>query len=1167
MKINTLFCFSIVKNEHFNHFFRAMKICTVLLFVCVFQLLATQTDAQNATIRVNTNVITIGQLLKEIEQQTDYLVVYRNREVDTNHKVRIRSKSAQVKDYLNNAFADTDIDYQFENNYIVLSKKNEQGVVDITIDQQSGKKITGTVLDDMGDPVAGANVVERGTTNGVITDFNGSFTLNVAENAVLVVSYIGYRQQTVSIAGKTTVDIILAEDTQALDEVVVVGYGTQKKINLTGSVAQIGSKVLENRPITSSVTALQGALPGVFISPSSGDPNANVNFNIRGTTSINGGDPLVLVDGMESSLKLVNPNDIESVTTLKDAAASAIYGVRAAFGVILITTKKGSSETKTTINYNGSFSWQKATVSPELVGNSYDHASFINASMVREGLNPLYDADQITAIEAYYRGEIDTDWYIKNGTYYYNGYVNWADKILNDYSPKQQHNLSISGGNGKTTFYASAAYVKQEGVFKISNDKFDRLNTRLTIDHQAYDWMKFGMRMVFNQSENNKPFNYAGNSYYHSVVFSSPVRGGMWMGSPDYPEYDHLIGYSFQDQDTEVYLKNAGREKDQNTEILVSPSVDFTPLKNWNIHVDFNYRRSNSDLSTHKKKVENLITNQFVITEGSSSNNYYQKQHTNTDYYSFNAFTDYAFNLYDKHDFKVLAGFNQELTKYYTQTALKYGMLSLNTPSLTLGTGDQTVSESGYEWALRGGFARINYEYDNRYLLELVGRYDGTSRFPKDDRFVFAPSFSLGWRISEENFMSFVKPMFNSIKLRGSYGVLGNQMLTSTSWSGNTKYYPYIAFMTSGTASNYLFNNTTNTMISPSGLIPSGMTWEKVSTLNGGIDLVLLNNRLDLTFEVYERITSDMLTTSTYPEVLGGNAPVMNHGELTTKGWELSVNWRDRIGDFNYSLGLNLFDAQAEITKWDASAVTIGNSTTYYKGMKIGEIWGYETEGLFQTQEEIDAHPSQRAVSTAIWAPGDVKLKDLNGDGVINYGTNTLGDTGDRKIIGNTTSRYNYGIRADMDYKGVFLNLYFNGVGKRDFMPGAGSQAFWPVGTQYYGVQKIHFTDSWTEDNPNAYFPIARARSQKNYIAQTRYLQDASFIRLKNLTVGYDLPQRWIQKVRLSKAQIYFSGENLWETNHIKGAYDPETASNLVNTVSQVYPIQRVYSFGVSLTY
>ncbi|PXV69119.1 TonB-linked SusC/RagA family outer membrane protein [Dysgonomonas alginatilytica] len=1022
---------------------------------------------------------------------------------------------------------------------------------------QAQMTITGTVTDSQNEPMTGISVILKNTTKGTITDLDGTYSITVPDNkSVLVYSFISYKTKEVVVGTQRVINIKLEDDAAALDEVIVVGYGTQKKVNLTGAVTQVDSKIFETRPVTSVAGALQGAMAGVNIAPSSGNPNDDISFNVRGTTSINGGGPLVLVDGVEMNLKLINPNDIENVTVLKDAAAASIYGVRAAFGVILVTTKKGKSE-GLTINYNGNFSLSKATILPEFVDNSYDHATFVNGSLQRENISPMYNDEQMTAIKAYRDNPGSPNYFInKDGAYVANGYVDWMDMLIRDTNPKQRHNLSVSGGSGKTRFFASGGYIREEGVLSINPDIFQRVNTRLSVENQTYDWMKLGFKVLFNASNMNEPHKYK-DDIWQQIVFSSPIRPVIWNGDPAYPQYDKFTGMYFDDQNAIPLLELGGRNKLKEEETVLSPSIDLNPIKGWNIHVDFSYSKSGSNKTYHRKRVD-MITSKFIPTTGNTNNDSYQVFNSDKEYYSFNAFTDYEKTFAKKHYFKGMVGYNQELTSYTSTTSTRKNLLSQDLPSLSLGTGEQTVEETGYQWALRGGFARVNYSYDNRYLLELNGRYDGTSRFPKDDRFVFLPSFSAAWRLSEEKFMDFSKSIFDNIKIRGSYGKLGNQLLTSSSWVGNTKYYPYIPFLSNGLTNNYLFGSAVDILMNPAGITTRDLTWEESKTINGGLDLTLFSSRLDMSFDVYRRTTSRMLISQEFPEVLGASAPVANRGELQTNGWELSVKWRDRIGkDFSYDLGIILFDSQAKITRYDGPKGTVDS---YYVGKKIGEIWGFETEGIFQSDEEAKAHPVPNWGSN--WTAGDIKYKDLNGDEKITKGANTLDDYGDLKVIGNETARYNYGLTAGASYKGIFLNMFFQGVGKRDFWPSA--QAFWPVSTQYFNTQKWFFEDSWSEDNRDAYFAIPRARNTKNEQKQTRYLQDGSYIRLKNFTVGYDLPASWINKVKLSKAQIYFSGENMWEHSKVKGPYDPESAAK---NGTMAYPFQRTYSIGIDLTF
>lgn len=1038
--------------------------------------------------------------------------------------------------------------------FVLMATLAFEGVAQTTI------KITGTVLSAKDkESVIGANVIVEGTTTGTVTDFDGNFELTVPSNGTLVVSYLGCKPYSVKIAGKKVFSILLEDDTQALDEVVVVGYGSQKKVNLTGAVSQVDSKVLESRPITTASSGLQGVIPNLTITPSSGRPGESASINVRGTTSINGGGPLVLVDGVEMSMDLVNPSDIANVTVLKDAAASAIYGVRAAYGVVLITTKTAGTEQRTVVSYSGNVAFSRPTILPDMVSNSVTHAEYINTAMLNAGLNVAYPLEDVEKMKAYYNDpQNNPDFEVINGQMKFYGHTDWTSLMLRKTTPSHRHNVNISGGNEKTKFFSSVGFVGQSGMYKINPDDYKRLNTRLSLENQTAEWLKLGLKALYNYTSRDEPYKYK-DDMWQQMVFSSPTRyASAWPGDSRYPEYDQYKGLYFDDQNPIALLDKGGRSLFSEHDVWLTASADLKFMEGWKARVDFTYNLNSDKNSEHRKKVD-MITYKFIPTEGNTSNNSFALINNNKDYYSFNAYTEYERTFAKKHYVKGMLGYNQELTKYQSSTATRKTLLSQDLPSLGLGVGDQLVTESGYEWALRGGFFRLNYIYDNRYLFEVNGRYDGTSRFPKDNRFVFLPSFSIAWRLSEEKFMSWSREHFDNIKFRASYGSLGNQLLTATTWSGNTKYYPYIPFMSSDVAKNYLFGSENALLMNPAGLVSNNLTWEKASTMNIGLDVTMLNSRLDLAFDWYERTTSDMLVKVEYPEIMGATAPPANKAELRTRGWELSVNWRDRIGkDFTYDLGVVLADAQAEITKYTNPTGTL---TDHYVGKKIGEIWGYETEGFFQNENDLKTHANQSEQGSN-WGLGDIMYVDKDGNKKISSNKNTLDDHGDLVIIGNETPRYTYGITANLGYKNFFLNIFLQGVGKRDFWPSA--QPFWPVATQYYNTQQWFVDDTWSEDNRDAYFARAVARDTKNQKKQTRYIQDASYLRLKNLSLGYNFPIEWLKMIKLSKAQVYLSGENLCEFSNIKGAYDPEAAGK---NGTMIYPFQRSYSIGLNVTF
>lgn len=1036
----------------------------------------------------------------------------------------------------------------------------------VNIVNQDNRTIQGVVLDDLG-PVTGVNIVVKGTTNGTTTDIDGRFVLSgVSQNATIQVSFIGYITQEFKVSNQTEFTIRLVEDSQTLDEVVVVGYGSQKKVNLTGAIGQIDAKVLEARPITSTASALQGTIPNLQITNQSGEPGKDVYLNIRGTTSINGGSPLVLVDGVEMSLEMVNPNDIANVTVLKDAAASAIYGVRAAYGVILVTTKSAGYAQKTTINYTGNFSFAKPSIMPEFVGTSWEHAEWINEACKNGNQPLLYRTDVIEKMKAYDSNpNSNPEYEVLDGRLYYYGFSDLEEMMVKNLTPTQRHNVNISGGNEKTKFYTSVGYLNQGGMYKVGKDDFKRLNTRLTVENQTTSWLKLGAKALYNYTTQDKPYTYDSKDVWKRVVYSSPTDFIQpWKKDSRYPELDRFDGM-FAENNSYQLLRDGGRNKYDTHDIWLTASADLDIMKGWKAHVDFNYNLNYKKESEHSKPIK-FFDGAFNETYGRTSDGYYQMENKDKNYYSFNAYTDYENTFADKHYVKGMIGYNQELTRYSSFSGRRYGILSDNLPSLSLGTGNQVTTQDGYEWALRGAFFRVNYIYNDRYLFEVNGRYDGTSRFPSDDRFVFLPSFSAAWRISEESFMQSSRSWLDNLKIRATYGELGNQMISSNDWKGNTKYYPYIPFMSNTTSGYWIFGDEKATIINPGNLVSSSLTWEKVKTVNFGLDVTALQQRLDFSFDYYQRTTSDMLVRAAYPDVLGTTAPPANSAELKTKGWELSLTWRDRIGkDFSYDLGFVISDSQAEITKYNNPTGDIGTyaNPTYYVGRKIGDIWGYETDGLFQSADEVANSPSQSAIKNVAWGAGDVKFKNLNGDDVINDGRRTLDDHGDLKVIGNETPRYQYGITANATYKDFYVRIFMQGVAKQEFFPT--DESFWPAGTQYYNTQKWHAEDSWTPDNPNAYFPIPRATDDRNRSVQSsRYMLDASYLRMKNLTIGWNIPRQWIKNVYLSNATVYVSGENLFEFTGIKGPYDPESARE---KGKMVYPFMRTYSFGINVTF
>lgn len=1051
--------------------------------------------------------------------------------------------------------------------YLICQKIYLAGILLVTltslIAQTSQNQITGTVTDALGEPLIGVNIVVQGTAIGSATDFDGSFSLTgVPHDAVLVVSYIGYQTQEIAVDGQTSIQIVLEEDSQTLDQVVVVGYGTQKKANLTGAVGVATSERLENRSITSLGQGLQGVIPGLNITYSSGDPNEAANFNIRGFESINGGSPLILVDGIPMDVEKINPNDIKSISVLKDASSAAIYGARAAFGVILVETKRGETG-KPRITFSMQQTRQKAIFPGyEPVKEGGTSRQIINeAYRITLGRNLLPD-DVIDAAIAYQNMSNpapEDAWYYSEGLLYPLENTYMKDLALTDYSPQQQYDFSISGASDRASYYVSLGAVDKSGFYRYGNEKYNRYNALTKIDFQVTDWLSLQEMISFNSVANNDPHNYGDQWYYQSIAkhFYSPHTFPdlpYYIEPGDRDQYAHLIGMHLDNRNPIPFLKNGGRDQNTLNDIWLSQGITITPFKGLKIKGDFSYRFNWNQYEHVQSKVDvlrgangfELVDN--IIYQGQSANDWIQVGSSKNTYYVLNTFAEYTIDQIPNHAITIVGGFNQEVGKNHSITTRATELVLPNIASLSATTGTTTNSDSKSELMLRGVFYRLNYGFKDKYLFEANGRYDGTSRYPQESRFGFFPSFSAAWRISEEPFMSSTINWLDNLKLRASYGELGNQSVGS--------YYPYISTMSS-TTTNFLLGgggNLTN-MILPGGLVSNTLTWETVISQNIGLDITLLNQQLDFSFDYFVRDTRDMLMRKTYPGTLGTASPNENAADLRNIGWEVSLTWRNkRGGDWNISTNVVLSDYTTEITKYDNPT---GAINSYYVGKKVGEIWGYETVGLIQTEAELENLPDQSRLG-ANWRLGDVHYADLNGDGIISTGSQTLDDTGDQIRIGNTTPRYSFGINPRISYKNFALDVFAQGIMKKDWYPARGNFIrFFPF--KSLSMEQWWIDDSWSPENPDAYFPgVQFAYSDnKNTFNQTRYLQNAAYIRLKNVTLSYNLPFNFMQQ-----ASIYVNAANLWEASGMYKTLDPEYTTDLVPR----YMFHRSFTLGLKAT-
>jgi TonB-linked SusC/RagA family outer membrane protein len=1061
------------------------------------------------------------------------------------------------------------------------------------------RTITGTVNDDLGEPLAGANITEKGTTNGTVTNADGHFTLSLrTSNPVLTVSYLGYSTKEVAVGNQTSLRITLSEDTQALEEVVVVGYGVQKKANLTGAVQSVSSKAIAGRPVTNVNQALQGVAANVNISSTTGRASSAPDVNIRGFTSINGGSALILVDNVAVSageLSRINPEDIESVSVLKDAASAAIYGGRASFGVILITTKTAKSE-KLEITAEANIGTRSYTYLPELISDPLEHMTLANPASTR---SPLFYESEFEYVR---KMQAEPDKYPPYRVVGDNGYVSglyntqgmWAnyyeidynDAFLRDVSPTYSANVRVANRTDKMAYAVSGGYYHQDGMMRYGNDKMDRFNIRGNGSYKLTKWWEVGANMSFN--------------YYTYDMPESGVEKWFWQMSrnPMRAIYNPDGTYGYNGANVIGLAQDGGRNVNNwnQTQIQLNTKIDI--IKNeWTINADANFRFSNSSTKAEHFpvywKAGPNIPLQAVygdLSDGLQNVNYAYTSAAFSTYQVYNVYTDYMKTLFEKHAFHAKLGFNQEYTHNVSSWVRARDMISTSLPTIQLITGTIEAGESISELALRGVFGRFEYAYDNKYLLELNGRYDGTSRFPSADRFGFFPSGSAGWVVSREKFAESLArdAKIDMLKLRASYGVLGNQVLSS--------YYPYIASMSRGTLA-FPVDGAMSLYVNQPGVVAGNLTWERVRTVNFGLDLAMFNNRLTLAVDKYTRYTEGMLVQSKeLPQVFGATPPQENAGDLKTKGWEVQVGYNDQINvagsPMRLGLTVNLADARTWVTKYDNATKSINQSrgtANYYEGQEIGEIWGFVSDGNLHLEDLIlDANgkPTGKAIidqstvaeednSRTVYE-GDIKFKDLNSDGKIDFGNGTVDDPGDRKIIGNNQARLPYSFTIDAEYRGFDLRAFFQGVGKADWYPQGNFHEFWGVYSNPWSVATVGNRDNWNMNGDGAYFPRLKPYAAENIelaLPQTRYLQDASYLRFKNLTIGYTLPASLTKKLMLSKLRIYGSAENIFTFDHLDiGGIDPEIVGTLSRNGSDMgnttyYPNQRVFTLGLSLNF
>lgn len=1043
---------------------------------------------------------------------------------------------------------------------------------DVNITQQNGT-CTGVVKDATGETVIGASVVVKGSTNGTITGIDGDFSLsNVAKGSTIIISFVGYQTQEVKWNG-TPLNIVLKDDTKVLDEVVVVGYGTQKKVNVTGAVSMVDSKVLESRPVSNVSQALQGAIPGLNLSTSSsgGDMNSAMSINIRGTGSIGKGSvdsPLVLIDGIEGDLNTLNPLDIESVSVLKDAASASIYGSRAAFGVILVTTKSGKSG-KVRVSYSGDLRFSTATQVPEMA-DSYSFATYFNAANYNATGSNYFNDETMEKIQnfqqgkytdpstpEYYGTEAQTD---GKWSMYGAGFANtdWFKEFYKDNVASHQHNLSLSGGTEKFNWSVSGSFLDQNGLISHGHDELKRYTINTKLGAQIASWIRMDYNLKWTRKDYSKP-QYLTGLFFHNIARRWPTcapvdPNGHWMEGMEIAE-----------------LEEGGIYSEHNNQYTQQLKFTIEPIKDWRIYVEGALRTANNKttkntIPVYHYKVDNTS---FLRDSGYGTETYVEDKRFEQDYFSTNIYTDYN-KSFGKHNGKIMLGVNFE--KYVQDDLFGSGtnLTISDKPYLSQAQSNKKNSDSYWNRATAGYFGRFNYDYDGRYLFEFNLRYDGSSRFTSDNRWAWFPSVSLGYNIAREEYFEKLADKISMLKVRASWGQLGN---TSGKYDSFWDWYPFFQQQAIKSAdSSWLINGQKQNIAELPGIISSMMTWETVETWDIGLDFAALNNRLTGTFDWFRRTTKDMIGPApTLPSVLGASAPQVNNCDMRSVGWELELGWRDQIGQVKYGARFNLSDSQQKITNHPDT----GNAkvTEYYNGKNLNEIWGYESAGIAQTNEQMTSWLDNNKPNWGSnWGAGDIMYKDLTGEGTVSAGDETVESHGDLKVIGNSTPRYRAGLNLDVSWKGFDFSVFFQGVLKRDWAFGEGDAYFWgAVGGEWQSTAFKEHLDYWTEDNKGAYYPKPYFGGiKKNQKIQDRYLQSAAYVRCKNMQLGYTLPQSITERAGISSCRIYLSCDNLFTITGLSSIYDPEAFGGYGDEgwgSGKTYPMQRTISVGLNLNF
>lgn len=1087
-----------------------------------------------------------------------------------------------------------------------ISSKNKEFLTNAP--DQSNYIVKGTVTDTSGEPLIGVSVSVVGSNVGTITNYDGEYSINVgSEGKSLTFSYIGHKTVTQKVTSQT-MNVKLQEDVQMMDEVVVVGYGVQKKENLTGAIGTVDvAKTMDSRPVSNIAEALQGSMPGLTITSISGDIGETPTIKIRGgnpsPNSANGGQALVLLDNVEiPDITMINPDDIESITILKDAGSAAVYGARGANGVILVTSKNKSRVENIRISYSNNFAfrtpttkpeqlpaWQQADINLQGVNNSANALSYIMVGQIKVDANAVEKmkawkeqyGNQKLGREMVYGRDFEFN---PEGAFFYRDW-NWYDMFVKKWSNHQNHNLNLSGGGEKISYNTSLAFMKRDGMIKINTDDFNRYNFNLSLSSKVSKAIDLRFNSMFVRTEHDKPYVY-GSSLYDYLYY-------LYRWQPFYP-YGTYEDKEFRSAMTD--LRQATMTKRSNDYIRMGGGITIKPFKKVTIDSDFYYTTTYNRFKEHGNKIYGYNTYDIGYSLESLANSY--GDYTNSSYvgiyetnarsqgYTSNTVASFQDTYNSVHNVKVMGGTNFENSEYTFLSVNRKGLFDESLPEFGLAYGDITLTSSHTNWAIAGFFGRLNYDYDNKYLVEINGRYDGSSKFPTNDRFAYFGSYSVGYRITQENFMTPLKPYLSDMKIRASYGEVGSQDIPA-----NT----FLSTITASPNYTWMINGQYTSAFGTPSIASSRLSWEKLATYDIGVDARFLNNALGVSFDWFRKYTRNVISAGEeLPSTLGGAAPRVNYGELVTPGWELSADYNLRINNGpELVFGASLADNYTKVNKWNQSISNIPaygsggtgwmSSSYFRKGMVLGDIWGFKTDGLFQ-ESDFDANGMLISnidytyvygaqANTPNFLKGFVKYQDLSGTGKIDKGDGTTANPGSMTIIGNALPRYEYGFSIGANYKGFDFKMFFQGVGKRHTWA-AGNQVLpgFTTGEPFYKGAD----DYWTPENPGAFYPkpYDYAQVQKmSYSVNDRYLLNMAYLRAKTISLGYTLPRALTMKALLNKVRFYVTGENLFEFDKMKVDIDPETGIRMSGTTQdarnygRTYPYYRSLAFGMQVVF